>query len=78
VVFDQLVQMLVFGCADHHIADATVSSATLRRRRSSHPAADVMGALLDLVLDTYDRMIGLVLDDLAIDCYITRARVAAR
>ena len=73
VVFDKLVQVLVFGCAYHRIADATVSATTLRRRRSIHLAAGVMGTLLDLVLGAYDRMIGLALDDLAIDCCITKA-----
>jgi transposase len=33
VVFDKLVQILVFGCAYHRIADETVSATTLRRRR---------------------------------------------
>jgi transposase len=73
VVFDKLVQVLVSGCAYHRIADTTVSTTTLRRRRDEWIAAGVMGTLLDLVLGAYDRMIGLALDDLAIDCCFTKA-----
>jgi transposase len=35
VVFDQLVQVLVFGCAYARIADATCSATTLLRRRTA-------------------------------------------
>jgi hypothetical protein len=31
VVFEKLVQVLVFGCAYHRIADASCSESTLRR-----------------------------------------------
>jgi hypothetical protein len=33
VVFDKLIQVLVFGCGDRRIADHTCSATTLRRRR---------------------------------------------
>src|ERR671910_2367517 len=33
VVFEKLVQVLVFGCAYERIADASCSESTLRRRR---------------------------------------------
>jgi hypothetical protein len=32
VVFDQLIQILVFGCGYRRIADASCSATTLRRR----------------------------------------------
>lgn len=73
VVFDKLVQALVFGCAYHRIADATCSATTLRRRRDEWIAAGVIDALHALALDAYDRMIGLALRDVAIDCCITTA-----
>jgi transposase len=73
VVFDKLVQVLVFGCAYHRIADDAVSATTLRRRRDAWIAADVMDTLLTLVLAAYDRMIGLALEDIAIDGCITKA-----
>ncbi len=73
LVFDKLVQVLVFGCAYHRIADATVSATTLRRRRDAWMDAGVMDTLLDMVLAAYDRVIGLDVADLAIDCCITKA-----
>jgi hypothetical protein len=33
IVFEKLVQVLVFGCAYHRIANASCSESTLRRRR---------------------------------------------
>jgi transposase len=73
LVFDKLVQVLVFGCAYARIADATCSATTLRRRRDEWIAAGVIDALHALVLAAYDRMIGLAVDDVAIDCCITKA-----
>jgi transposase len=76
LVFDKLVQVLVFGCADQRIADATVSATTLRRRRDAWIAAGVMDQLLALALDAYDRMIGLALDDVVVDGGITKTPCA--
>jgi transposase len=73
LVFDKLVQILVFGCAYQRIADDTVSATTLRRRRDAWIAAGVIDRLYRLVLDAYDRMIGLELDDVAVDGCITKA-----
>ncbi|MDQ3780731.1 MAG: IS5 family transposase [Chloroflexota bacterium] len=73
VVFDKLVQVLVFGCAYARIADASCSATTLRRRRDAWIDAGVMDALHDSVLAAYDRMIGLDLGDLAVDGCITKA-----
>lgn len=73
VVFDKLVQVLIFGCAYARIADATCSATTLRRRRDEWIAAGVIDALRTLALAAYDRMIGLALDDVAVDCCITKA-----
>jgi transposase len=73
VVFDQLVQVLVFGCAYARIADATCSATTLRRRRDEWMAAGVMTTRQELGLAAYERMIGLALGDVAIDGCITKA-----
>lgn len=73
LVFDKLVQVLVFGCAYARIADATCSATTLRRRRDEWIAAGVIEVLQALALAAYDRMIGLALDDVAVDCCITKA-----
>ena len=73
VVFDKLVQVLVFGCAYERIADESCSATTLRRRRDKWIASGVMGRLQQIVLDAYDWMIGLDLSDVAVDCCITKA-----
>jgi hypothetical protein len=73
LVVDTLVQVLVFGCASHRIADETVSATTLRRRRDAWIAAGSMDTLLDRALAADDRMIGLALGDLSVDCCITKA-----
>ena len=73
VVFDKLVQVLVFGCAYRRIADAACSASTLRRRRDEWIALGLMDTLRGMALAAYDRMIGLDLTDLAIDGCITKA-----
>jgi transposase len=73
VVFDKLVQVLVFGCAYCKIADASCSATTLRRRRDEWIDEGIMESLRRIVLDSYDRMIGLDLSDVAVDGCITKA-----
>jgi transposase len=73
VVFEKLVQVLVFGCAYERIADQRCSATTLRRRRDEWIASGVMEKLQRIVLDAYDRMIGLDLSDVSVDGCITKA-----
>ena len=73
VVFEKLVQVLVFGCAYERIADESCSATTLRRRRDEWIEAGSMETLKELTLESYDRIIGLELFEVAIDCCITKA-----
>jgi hypothetical protein len=73
VVFEKLLQTLVFGCAYWRIADETCSATTLRRRRDEWIEAGVMDDLEERVREAYDRAIGLDLADVAVDCCITKA-----
>jgi len=73
VVFEKLVQVLVFGCAYWRIADETCSATTLRRRRDEWIEAGVMDELEEAAREAYDRVIGLQLADVAVDCRITKA-----
>ena len=73
VVFEKLVEVLVFGCAYWRIADGSCSATTLRRRRDEWIEAGLMDALEDMALEAYDRAIGLDLADVAVDCCITKA-----
>jgi hypothetical protein len=73
VVFEKLVQVLVFGCAYERIADGSCSATTLRRRRDEWIEAGVIDELEERALEAYDRIIGLELSDIAVDCCITKA-----
>jgi transposase len=55
VVFDKLIQVLVFGCGYHRIADHTCSATTLRRRRDEWIALGLAEQLRLLVLAAYDQ-----------------------
>ena len=68
MVFEKLVQVLVFGCAYERIADGTCSATTLRDRRDEWIELGVMDALRELALEAYDRFVGLELPDVAVDC----------
>jgi len=59
VVFEKLVQILVFGCAYERIADGSCSESTLRRRRDEWIDLGVMERLREISLEAYDRLIGL-------------------
>src|SRR5215203_4563733 len=73
VVFEKLVEVLVFGCAYHRIADASCSESTLRRRREEWIELGVMERLRRICLDAYARTIGLELSEVAGDCCVTEA-----
>lgn len=73
VVFEKLVQVLVFGCAYYRIADEVCSATTLRDRRDEWIELGVIDALREIVLEAYDRLIGLKLSEVAVDGCITKA-----
>src|SRR5215210_1758139 len=73
VVFEKLVQILVFGCAYERIADGTCSATKLTDRRDEWIELGVMETLRELALESYDRFVGLELPDVAVDCCITKA-----
>jgi transposase len=59
VVFDHVVAALVHGSGYERIATPACSDRTIRRRVREWAAAGLAEALHELVLDQYDRMIGL-------------------
>jgi transposase len=73
IVFDKLIQVLVFGCGYRRIADHTCSATTLRRRRDEWISAGIVEQLRLVVLGAYDRLFGLELEQLAVDGCITKA-----
>jgi hypothetical protein len=73
VVFEKLVQILVFGCAYWRISDEGCSATTLRRRRDEWIDLGVMDELEEMARESYDRVVGLELSEVAVDCCITKA-----
>jgi len=73
VVFDKLIQVLVFGCGYRRIADHTCSATTLRRRRDEWIATGLAEQLHLLVLAAYERLFALELEHLAVDGCTTKA-----
>jgi transposase len=78
VVFDKLIQVLVFGCGYRRIADHTCSATTLRRRREEWISTGVAQRLRLEVLAADDQLVGLELEQLAVDGCTTRRPAAAR
>jgi transposase len=73
VVFDKLVEALVFGAGYERIADADCSATTLRRRRDEWIRLGIFDRLRLAALDAYERMVGLDLADVAVDGCTTKA-----
>ena len=73
IVFDKLIQVLRFGCSYEAIADTTCSATTIRNRRDEWIKAGLFAALKQIALDAYDRIVGLILDQIAVDGCITKA-----
>ena len=55
------------------IADCTCSATTIRERRNEWIKAGIFGKLKQIALDSHDRIVGLLLQELAIDGCITKA-----
>ena len=73
LIFEKLVQILVFCCAYRRIAEEGCSATAIRDRRDEWIELGVMEALREIVLSAYDRFIGLELEEVALDGCITKA-----
>jgi hypothetical protein len=73
IVFDKLIQVLRFGCSYEGIADTTCSATTIRNRRDGWIKAGMFVELKQLALNAYDRIVDLLLADIAVDGRITKA-----
>ena len=69
----KLVQVLVLGCAYVNIADSSCSATTLRHRRDEWIEAGIFARLEQICLDSYHRMVGLDLQNVAVDGCIVKA-----
>jgi hypothetical protein len=73
VVFEHVIAALVHGSGYERIASAGCSDGTIRRRLKEWAAPGLSEQVHALALRAYDRMIGLELDDLAVDGCVTKA-----
>jgi transposase len=73
IIFDKMLQLLRFGCSYEAIADTTCSATTIRGRRDEWIQLGVFAQLKQIALDSYDRIVGLALDQIAVDGSITKA-----
>ncbi len=73
VVCEHVLAALVHGSGYERIASTGGSDRTIRRRLQEWAALGVSEQVHTLALRAYDRMIGLDLDDLAVDGCITKA-----
>jgi transposase len=73
IVFDKMLQLLHFGCSYQAIADTTCSATTIRNRRDEWIGLGIFAKLKQIALASYDRIVGLVLDQIAVDGSITKA-----
>jgi transposase len=73
VVFEHVIAALVHGSGYERIASPGCSDGTIRRRLKEWAAAGLSEQVHALALEAYDRMLGLELEDLAVDGCITKA-----
>lgn len=73
VVFEHVVAALVHGSGYERVASSACSDRTIRRRVHAWAEAGLAQRLHALVVEQYDRMIGLDLTDLVVDGCITKA-----
>jgi hypothetical protein len=73
IVFEMLINVLVFGSGYRRHGDRRCSATTLRRRRDECIEAGIMDRLEAAAREGYDRLIGLELADVAVDGCLTKA-----
>ena len=73
VVFEHVIAALVHGSGYERIASPGCSDGTIRRRVREWARLGLAEAVHALALRAYDRMIGLELEDVAVDACLTKA-----
>lgn len=73
VVFEHVIQALVHGSGYERIATPGCSDRTIRRRLKAWAALGIGEQVHAMALRAYDQMIGLELEDVAVDGCITKA-----
>jgi hypothetical protein len=65
--------VLRFGYSYEAIADSSCSATTIRGRRDEWIRAGIFARLKQIALEAYDRIVGLVLEEITVDGCITKA-----
>ena len=73
IIFEKLIQVLRSGCAYASIADCACGATTIRERRDEWIKAGIFAELKTIARESYDRIVGLVLQELAVDGCIAKA-----
>ncbi len=73
IIFEKLIQVLRFGCSYASIADCTCGATTIRDRRNEWIKDGIFADLKTIARESYDRIVGLALRDIAVDGCITKA-----
>jgi transposase len=73
VIFEKLIQVLRFSCSYESIADCSCGATTIRGRRGEWIRAGIFAELKKIARESYDRIVGLVLGELAVGGCITKA-----
>ena len=73
IIFEKLIQVLRFGCSYASIADCTCGATTIRDRRDEWIKAGIFGELKQIARESYDRIVGLILEEIIVDGCITKA-----
>jgi transposase len=73
IVFEKPLQVCRFGCSYESIADSTCGATTIRNRRDEWIGAGIFAKLNAIARDSYDRIVGLLLRDIAVDGCIAKA-----
>jgi hypothetical protein len=71
--FEKLLQVLRFGCPYAAIADASCSPTAIRGRPDEWIEAGIFARFKQIALDAYDRIAGLVLQEILVDGRVTKA-----
>jgi transposase len=67
LIFEKLVQVLRFGCSYTAIADCSCGATTIRDRRDEWIKLGIFAKLHEIARGSYDRIVGLALEDVIID-----------
>ena len=73
IIFEKLIQVLRFGCSYASIADCTCGAPTIRDRRTEWIKDGIFADLKTIARESYDRIVGLALADIAVDGCIAKA-----